>query len=88
MNGIFNNRRIELLNGKHIQLRSGKMSNGSYDTKKELLTYKVYYPLEGHLKVLRESEIDKIKVHWSSGFEEYQVFQMDFFMHQIKCLHN
>ena len=78
---------IKLLNGDFVNLRSGKMDRGSYDTQTELLTYRVHYPLESNqISLLKNSEVDAIRVFWSSGFEEYEVYHMDFFMNQIYCL--
>lgn len=78
---------IKLLNGGFIQLRSGKMDKGHYDTEKELLTYEVHYSIgPSFLNSLKTSEIDTIIVSWSSGYEEYQVYNLDFFQRQINCL--
>ncbi len=78
---------IKLLNGGFIQLRSGKMDNGQYDTKTELLTYEVNYLISPPLlNSLKNMEVDSIIVTWSSGYEEYEVFNIDFFQRQIGCL--
>ncbi len=78
---------IKLLNGDFVNLQSGKLDRGSYDTETELLTYRVHYPLDnGQISLLKNSEVDTIRVFWSSGFEEYEVYHMDFFMNQISCL--
>lgn len=78
---------IKLLNGGFIQLHSGKMDKGRYDTEKEILTYEVHYAIgQNYLKSLQTSEIDSIIVSWSSGYEEYQVYNLDFFQNQISCL--
>lgn len=78
---------IKLFNGEYINLRSGRMSKGVYDTKTELLTYTVYYPLDrADIPLLRNSEVDFLRVFWSSGYEEYEVYQMDFFQRQLECL--
>ncbi len=78
---------IKMLNGDFINLRAGRMDRGSYDTKKEVLTYRVHYPIDRtQMNLLMQSEADLIRVFWSSGFEEYEVYQLDFFIHQIGCL--
>ena len=78
---------IRLLNGDYINLRAGQLDRGSYDIRRELLTYRVYYPLDrADLPLLRNSEVDFIRVFWSSGYEEYEVFQLDFFQRQLRCL--
>ncbi|MBK8704762.1 MAG: hypothetical protein IPN33_15010 [Saprospiraceae bacterium] len=78
---------IKQLDGNFINLRAGKMDRGSYDTETEILTYRVHYPIDrGQMNLLKESEVDTILVFWSTGYEEYQVYQLDFFINQITCL--
>ncbi len=78
---------IKLLNGQYINLQSGAMDRGRYDTQKELLTYVVQYPIDQSLlSLLQNSEAESVRVFWSSGYEEYPVFSLDFFMHQLRCL--
>jgi len=80
---------IKMINGEYINLRSGKMDRGHYDTETELLTYQVHYPVNASLlNVLKKTEIDSVIVFWSSGYEEYQVYNVDFFIHQLVCLEN
>ena len=78
---------LKLLNGDVINLRAGQMDRGKYDTVKQELTYSVYYPIDrSYLGLLKVSELDLIRVFWSSGFEEYPIHQMDFFQRQLQCL--
>lgn len=78
---------LKLLNGQIVNLASGAMDRGSYDTRRELLTYRVQYPIDQSvLGLLAASELESVRVFWSSGFEEYPVFALDFFMKQLRCL--
>lgn len=78
---------IKLLDGSFVNLRSGKMDKGSYDTLTGLLTYSVHYPIDrSQISFLRNSEADSVLVFWSSGYEEYEVFEIDFFINQLACL--
>jgi hypothetical protein len=78
---------IRMLDGSFVNLRAGRMDHGSYDTKTELLTYRVFYPIDrGQLTTLKTGDLDYIRVFWSSGYEEYEIFQTDFFRRQLKCL--
>lgn len=78
---------LKLLNGDFINLRAGQMDRGQYDTVKQELTYSVYYPIDrSYINLLKVSELDLIRVFWSSGFEEYPIHQMDFFQRQFQCL--
>lgn len=78
---------IKLLNGEFLNLRAGKMDRGRYDTETGLLTYQVHYPIGANLlNILEKNEIDAVMVFWSSGYEEYPVYNVDFFVHQLGCL--
>jgi len=78
---------INLLDGQTVYLKAGKMDRGSYDTEKELLTYRVNYPMnQSVLNTLGKGEVDTMRMYWSSGFEEYEVYYLDFFRNQIHCL--
>jgi len=78
---------LRLLNGQHVNLTSNAMAKVSYDTRREELTYRVEYLIDQSvLSILNASELDAIRVFWSSGFEEYPVYALDFFMKQLACL--
>lgn len=38
------------------------------------------------MKMLNKSYIDKIGVIWSKGYEEYEIYNPDFFINQLSCL--
>lgn len=78
---------VKLLNGEFVTLTAGRMDKGSYDTEAELLTYRVHYPIDrAQLNTLRRGELDTMIMFWSSGYEEYEVYNLDFFTNQITCL--
>jgi hypothetical protein len=78
---------IKMLNNQSIMLFSGKLDRGNYDTETQLLTYSVHYPIDqSQLNLLKRSEADKVVVSWSSGYEEYEVYELGFFINQIACL--
>jgi len=80
---------VELLSGEKALLRSQVMDGGSYNIAKEELTYNVHYPIDPALiNTLKNSEISAFTVFWSSGYERYEAYQVDFFSHQINCLEN
>lgn len=78
---------IKFLDGSFVSLPAMRMDKGSYDTQTELLTYNVHYPLDhSQLNLLRRSEVDSVIMFWSSGYEEYPVYNLNFFGNQIGCL--
>lgn len=78
---------IKLLDGSFVSLPAMRMDKGSYDTATEMLTYNVYYPIDrSQMNTLRRGEVDSVIMFWSSGYEEYPVYNLNFFAHQIGCL--
>lgn len=78
---------ILFLNGDFINLQAGVLAKGQYDMQTEELNYSVQYPVNPNQVVyLKKNELDRVRVYWSSGYEEYEVFELDFFMDQSKCL--
>ncbi|MBP7273707.1 MAG: hypothetical protein KA974_07685 [Saprospiraceae bacterium] len=76
---------IILLNKEMIQLKNIQTDLGKVDAVKGITTYEAKYLLDDE-KRLRTSEIDQIRVDWSTGYEVYDVYNVDFFMNQLLCL--
>lgn len=75
------------LNGDFINLQAGVLANGQYDMETEELTYRVQYPISSaQVPYLKKGELDRVRVYWSSGYEEYEVFDVDFLANQAACL--
>ena len=80
---------IKLLNGETVTLFSNGSDVGQVDNNNNLTVYKANFPVtRENQKVLLNSLMDKIKIVWSTGYEEYPVTNIDFFMNQIRCLDN
>lgn len=78
---------IKLLDGGFINVKSGTLDQGSYDINSQILSYRVVYPIDqSQLSFLQKSEVDSLRVYWSTGYEEYDVYEIDFFMDQMECL--
>lgn len=78
---------ITTLGNQYVKLFCRTMDNGEYDTQTEMLTYRVHYDLDqSQLNLLKREEIDKVIMGWSSGHEEYEVFNPGFFVRQVRCL--
>ncbi|MFZ1585539.1 MAG: hypothetical protein WAT40_12290, partial [Saprospiraceae bacterium] len=62
---------------------------GQVDNNNNLTVYKANFPVtRENQKTLMNSLVDKIKIVWSTGYEEYSVTNIDFFSNQIRCLDN
>jgi hypothetical protein len=49
--------------------------------------YRTYFSMDkGELKKLQKSEVIKVRMLWSIGYEDYEVNELDFFINQLNCL--
>ena len=37
-------------------------------------------------KALKKGEVDRVRIIWDAGYEDYEVYNLDFFINQFKCL--
>jgi len=80
---------IKLLNGESVTLFASGSDLGLINNEKNETVYRASFPISRESqKILASSPIDKLKVVWSTGYEEYPVTNVDFFMNQLMCLEN
>ena len=78
---------IKTIDGNNYKLICRAGSNGLKVNFQSNYIYPTSYTLDKSLlKKLTKSEIDRIGIEWSSGYEEYTVYELDFFINQIACL--
>ena len=81
--------RISLINGDRIYLKNQVRSNGQLEAYTGNTIYQcIYYIDSDYLNEIKRTEVDKVGIMWSTGFEEYEVFNVDFLMNQLICLNN
>jgi hypothetical protein len=78
---------IKLINGETVTLFASGSDLGLIDNENNQTVYRASFQISRESqKILTSSPIDKIKIVWSTGYEEYPVTNVDFFMNQIRCL--
>lgn len=78
---------INLLDGETITLASGEYNAGKIDPIKKQTIYSTYFIIDSKSeKQLKRGEITQIRFVWSEGFEDYDVYEVDFIANQLKCL--
>jgi len=81
------NLNIHFINGNYINLKCSQGSNGKIKEIDNNTIYSLAYELDkGHVKKLAKYDIDKVKIEWSSGIEEYEVFDVDAILDQLACM--
>ena len=78
---------IRLVNGETINLNSSNFDNGLVDPNANTTVYRIQYILpKAVVKKLLKTEIDKVRMIWSTGYEDYDVYHMRTIMEQLQCL--
>lgn len=78
---------IKTIDGNNYKLVCRAGSEGLKVNFQSNYIYPISYNFDKSLvKKLTKSEIDRIGIEWTSGYEEYTVYELDFFINQIACL--
>lgn len=80
---------LKLLDGSTISLFSQGGSQLKEDPNTNDIIYRARYPIDYQKeKLISRSEIDQVRVVWATGYEDYEVYNIDFFMNQLVCLNS
>lgn len=78
---------MKMIDGYTISLAASRSVKGEVNNLEKTVTYKPRYFLDkSQLKTLSKAEIDQIRIVWMSGYEDYEIYDVDFLQHQINCL--
>ncbi|MEL6864473.1 MAG: hypothetical protein AAFP19_08645 [Bacteroidota bacterium] len=78
---------IRFIDGTSTRLFSNKSDQGLLDPVTKTVTYKCTYIIQSASeKMLKKKEVDKIRVVWGTGYEDYEIYELDFFSEQLQCL--
>ncbi len=77
---------LQLINGNVVHLKNQVAAEFvQVDGAKHQL--EALYQLErDDIKQLERSELDRMRVHWGAGYEDYELYNLLFFQKQIACL--
>lgn len=79
--------RLKLLDGDFVSLYNLKTDRGHIDPYSGNTIFSGQFALgKDEIKKLRASELDKMRVLWATGYEDYDVYNLDFFIQQLDCL--
>lgn len=78
---------MELINDRKEYGRALNKVVGVYDAETKLTTYDIFYQLDKQtLKALSKTEVSAIGIFWSSGYELYNVYEVEVLYNQANCL--
>lgn len=78
---------LHLLNGRHLSLQATRKAVGILNHSRREVNYNVTYALpRGAAQELTGQPLDYLRIFWSSGYEEYPVYQVDALRSVLECL--
>ena len=78
---------FKLINSKIVTLTNTKTDIGIVDANNGTTTYRAQLQMQnGDAKALMDTELDVVRVAWSAGYEDYEIYYMDVLMNLFKCL--
>jgi hypothetical protein len=78
---------FRFINGSNVILQNAKTDIGNFDTEKGISVYKAQIQMGStEAKALGSAELDALRVTWSAGYEDYEIYDMDALMNLFKCL--
>lgn len=78
---------IKFIDGTTVKLANQKTDRGILNSVEKVVSYRAQYIVDSATeKALRKKEVDKVRVVWGTGYEDYDVYELDFFVNQFNCL--
>lgn len=78
---------VKLLDGTTVKLTCQESEEGTVDENGGRTVYRTFYGIDkNEEKQLLKSEVIKVRMVWSKGFEDYEVNELDFFIDHLNCL--
>jgi len=78
---------VKMIDGSTVRLTNRKTDMGTLNPLQKSVVYKPQYVISGsQVKSLSKGEVDRVRVVWSTGYEDYEVYELDFFKNQLRCL--
>lgn len=78
---------LKFIDGDMFTLNNARNDDGVRDESGQFFTYRGQYAIDAvALKKLRKTELDKLRIAWSTGYEDYEVQGVDVLMRESRCL--
>lgn len=79
--------KLTFINGDNFIANSIYRAEGKLEPYSGHTKYEAIYKLQDiEMELIEDLELDKVAIIWSSGFEEYPVYEIDVLQRQLECL--
>ncbi len=80
---------LKFLDGETLTLYNLRADEGQPENNKQAYSFHGQYSVEpGMLKKMQKTLLDKVRIGWSTGYEDYEIQNVDAFIRQSACLTN
>jgi hypothetical protein len=78
---------LKFIDGSTFMLQNAVPDDGVFNPETGATIFRAQYPVSADiLKKMRRTELDKLRIAWSNGYDDYEVQQVDLLMRQVECL--
>ncbi|MFN0212635.1 MAG: hypothetical protein ACKVT2_00135 [Saprospiraceae bacterium] len=78
---------LKFLDGSILELQNAIADDGVFSPDNDASIFRAQYSLNpAAIKKIRRTGIDKLRILWSKGYDDYDVQQVDLLMRQAECL--
>ena len=78
---------LKLVGGGAVELRNSRLVQGEYDPVDKVTRYQARYPIDKTTaRTLSRRYLDEARVTWGTGFEDYPLYDIDYFRRLLACL--
>jgi hypothetical protein len=78
---------IKLKNGSTVELKYSSYKSGDANYSLNYTTYSTYIVLtDDDVATLSTNEVDKLRMSWSKGYQDYVITNSTFFINQLPCI--
>ena len=79
--------KLTFINGENFIANSIYKAEGKLEQYSGHTKYEAVYRLQDiNMELIKYLELDKLAIIWSSGYEEYPVYEIDLLQRQLECI--
>lgn len=79
--------KVSFISGKSVVLTAKDDVRSTIETYTGHSIYKIYYPIGNEdINLFSKVPVDTMGIMWSSGFENYEIFQVDALINHLSCI--
>jgi hypothetical protein len=78
---------LQFIDGSTFIINNLRGDDGTFYPIEQTASFQGQFPIDGEvLKKMRRTELDKIRIAWAAGYEDYEVQQVDALIRLLGCL--